>query len=121
MPPEAVKLFVQRTGVSKADNNIDMQVLEDATREILDPVVPRAFAVLRPLKVTLTDWPAGEVETFEVPTHPKRPELGTRQLPFDGSLYIERDDFEEEPPPKYFRPNHSRIKLPFLSFVLGPY
>ena len=103
VPPEAVKLFVQRTGVSKADNNIDMQVLEDATREILDPVVPRAFAVLRPLKVTLTDWPAGEVETFEVPTHPKRPELGTRQLPFDGSLYIERDDFEEEPPPKYFR------------------
>jgi len=103
VPPAAIKLFVERTGVSKADNNIDYTVLEECVRESLDPQVPRAMAVLDPLKVTITNWPEGEVDQLEVPIHPKRPEMGTRILPFDGTLYIERDDYSEEPPPKYFR------------------
>ena len=103
VPPAAIKLFVERTGVSKADNNIDYTVLEECVRESLDPQVPRAMAVLDPLKVTITNWPEGEVDQLEVPVHPKRPEMGTRMLPFDGTLYIERDDYSEEPPPKYFR------------------
>ena len=103
VPPAAIRLFVERTGVSKADNNIDYTVLEECVRETLDPQVPRAMAVLDPLKVTITNWPEGEVDQLEVPVHPKRPEMGTRTLPFDGTLYIERDDFSEEPPPKYFR------------------
>ena len=103
VPPAAIKLFIDRTGVSKADNNIDYTVLEDCVRESLDPQVPRAMAVLDPLKVTITNWPEGEVDQLEVPIHPKRPEMGTRMLPFDGTLYIERDDYSEEPPPKYFR------------------
>ena len=103
VPPTAIRLFVERTGVSKADNNIDYTVLEECVRESLDPQVPRAMAVLDPLKVTITNWPEGEVDQLEVPIHPKRPEMGTRMLPFDGTLYIERDDYSEEPPPKYFR------------------
>jgi len=103
VPPAAIRLFIERTGVSKADNNIDYGVLEDCVREVLDPEAARAMAVLEPLKVTITNWPEGVVDEIEVPVHPKRPELGTRTLPFDGTLLIERDDFSEDPPPKYFR------------------
>lgn len=103
VPPGAIRLFVERTGVSKADNNIDYAVLEDCVREVLDPAAPRAMAVIEPLKVTITNWPEGSVDHLEVPVHPKKPEMGSRTLPFDGTLYIEREDFKEEPPPKYFR------------------
>lgn len=103
LPPEALRLFVERTGVSKADNNIDYSILEDCVREVLDPVAPRAFAVLDPIRVVVTDWPEGKVDNLEGPVHPKMPELGMRSIPFDGKLLIEREDFSEEPPPKYFR------------------
>ena len=92
-PPGALKLFCDRIGVSKAENNIDMSVLEDCVRETLDGEAPRAFAVITPLKLTITNWPAGSTEDFRVENHPKRPELGDRSLPFTGSLYIDRDDF----------------------------
>jgi glutaminyl-tRNA synthetase len=103
VPPEALHLFVERTGVSKADNNIDYSILEDCVREILDPIVPRAFAVLDPIRVVLTTWPEDEVDMVEGPKHPKLPDLGKRQIPFTRNLLIERTDFEEVPPPKYFR------------------
>jgi len=103
VPPEAIKLFVDRTGVSKADNNIDLSVLEDCVRESLDPVVPRAMAVLEPLRVVLTDWSDGEVDMLSAPKHPKLPELGQRDIPFSGKFLIDRDDFSEDPPPKYQR------------------
>lgn len=103
VPPEAIRLFVERTGVSKADNNIDYSVLEDCVRERLDAEAPRAMAVLEPLKVTVTTWPEGEVDMLEGRMHPKLPELGTRTLPFSRTLLIERSDFMENPPAKYFR------------------
>jgi len=94
---------VERTGVSKADNNIDYSVLEDCTRETLDAVVPRAMAVLDPIRVVITTWPAEEIDMLEAPMHPKVPELGKRAIPFSGTILIDRADFEEEPPPKYQR------------------
>lgn len=101
--PEAMRLFCERIGISKADNNIDMSVLEDCAREVLEESSPRAFAVLDPIKLTITNWPEGKVEMFEAETHPKNPALGMRQIPFSGSLFIDSDDFNEDPPAGYFR------------------
>jgi len=103
VPPEAVKLFIERTGVSKADNNIDLSVFEDCVRETLDPLAPRAMAVLDPLRVVITTWPEGEVDMLTGPMHPKRPELGERKIPFTRTILVERDDFSEDPPKKFFR------------------
>mmetsp|Transcript_21750 Transcript_21750/g.72033 ORF Transcript_21750/g.72033 Transcript_21750/m.72033 type:complete len:612 (-) Transcript_21750:1242-3077(-) len=103
VPPEAIRLFVDRTGVSKALNNIDYSVLEDCVRASLDSKAARVMAVLDPLRVTVTSWPEGEVEMLEGAVHPKRPELGMRQVPFSRSLLIERSDFDEFANKKYFR------------------
>ncbi len=103
VPPAAVRLFVERTGVSKADNNIDYGVLEDCVRETLDAEAPRAMAVIDPLRVVVTTWAEGEVDTLSGPMHPKRPELGKRAIPFSRTILIERSDFMEDPPKKYFR------------------
>ena len=174
MPPEALRLFVERTGVSKAENNIDYSVLEDCARATLDSDAPRVMAVIDPLKVwfrqlqganpiallatvckggttgrselrftcmwakamfstqctfldrsaparvclyvellprlplayvqvTVTSWPEDKVEMLEGAVHPKRPELGKRQVPFSRTLLIERSDFEEDAPSKFFR------------------
>jgi len=103
VPPEAIRLFVERTGVSKSDNNIDLSVLEDCIRETLDPVVPRAMAVLEPLRVVITDWAEGETDLLTAPKHPKLESLGQRKIPFSRVILIDRDDFSENPPPKYQR------------------
>lgn len=93
-PPEAIRLFCDRVGISKSENNIDLTVLEDCVREVLDYAAPRAMAVLNPLKVVVTNWPAGMgSESFEVDRHPKRPELGKKTLKFTKELFIDRDDF----------------------------
>jgi glutaminyl-tRNA synthetase len=102
-PAAALRTFCERIGVGKSDSIIDMSVLEDCVREELDGSAPRAMAVLRPLKVVITNYPAEQVEYFSVPNHPKEPAFGTRSLPFGRELYIERDDFMENPPGKYFR------------------
>ncbi|NJC87857.1 MAG: glutamine--tRNA ligase/YqeY domain fusion protein [Desulfuromonas sp.] len=102
-PAAAIRTFCERIGVGKSDSIIDMSVLEDCVREELDHTVPRAMGVLRPLKVVITNYPEGEGEQFTVPNHPKDSSLGTRSLPFGRELYIERDDFMEDPPGKYFR------------------
>lgn len=91
-PPSALRLFCERVGISKADSNIDLTVLEDCVRETMDASSPRAFAVLRPLKLTITNWQGG-LEEFTVDRHPKDKSMGTRKLPFGDSLYIERSDF----------------------------
>ena len=103
VPPEAVRLFIERTGVSKADNNIDYSILEDCARETLDMAATRAMAVLDPIRVVVTTWPEGEVDMLEGPMHPKLPELGKRSVPFSRTLLIERTDFEEDPPGKFKR------------------
>jgi glutaminyl-tRNA synthetase len=101
--PEAIRLFAERIGVSKADSWIDMTVLEDCLREDLNERAPRATAVLDPVKLLVDNYPAGQVEEMEVPRHPQQPAMGTRRLPFGGELWIEREDFMESPPKGYFR------------------
>ncbi len=101
--PEAVRDFCARVGVAKKANVIDIGLLEHCVREDLNRRSPRAMAVLRPLKVVLTNYPADQTETMDVVNHPDDVALGTRAVPFSRELYIERDDFMEAPPKKYFR------------------
>lgn len=102
-PPAALRDFVRRAGVTKKDKLIEMGVLENCVRENLGDSAPRRMAVLRPLKVVLTNYPADQVEMMEAMNHPANPEMGTRELPFSRELYIEQDDFMEEAPRKFFR------------------
>jgi len=102
-PPSALQLFCDRTGISKEDKNIDMSVLEDCVRECLEPEAPRAMAVLRPLKVTVTNWPAEHREILLAPVHPKDQERGKRELTMTRELYIDAEDFMMEPAKKFFR------------------
>jgi len=102
-PPSAIRLFCDRIGISKSENNIEMSVLEDSAREELDKTAPRAMAVLRPLKVVITNYQEDKTENFEPSRHPKNPEMGTRKVPFTREIYIDHDDFRLDPPAKYFR------------------
>jgi len=101
--PRSLQLFSERIGVSKAESWIDYPVLEQALRDDLDPIAPRAVAVLEPLRLVITNLAAGHSEPCVAPVHPHRPELGTRTIPLTRELWIERDDFAERPPPDYFR------------------
>lgn len=101
--PESVRDFCARIGVTKKDNIIQMGVLENSVREDLDSRAPRVMAVLRPLKVTLTNWPEGETEINTAQNHPNKPEMGAREISFGRELYIDHDDFMEDPPRKFFR------------------
>lgn len=101
--PEAIRLFNDRVGISRAHSTIDLARLEHTVREDLNRRAPRAMAVLRPLRVVITNYPEGEVEEFEVEINPEDPSAGMRKVPFSRVVYIERDDFMEEPPAKYFR------------------
>ncbi len=102
-PAAALREFVKRGGVTKKDKLIEMGVLENCVRENLGDDSERRLAVLRPLKVVLTNYPKDQVETMEAMNHPGRPEFGTRELPFSRELWIEQDDFMEEAPRKFFR------------------
>ena len=102
-PPQALRKFCTRVGISKSDSWIDMSVLEDCVREELNESAPRLMCVLRPLKVVITDYPADSQEEFCAPNHPQKAEMGTRQIPFTRELYIDHDDFMLDPPKKFFR------------------
>ncbi len=102
-PAAAIRSFCERIGVGKSDSWIDMTVLEDCVREELNLTAPRALAVLNPLKVVIINYPEGKSEEFELPNHPQDPVFGSRRVPFSRELYIERDDFMEDPPKKFFR------------------
>jgi glutaminyl-tRNA synthetase len=102
-PPAAIRDFISRIGVTKKENMIEMAVLENSVREYLGDAAERRMAVMRPLKVVLTNYPEDETESMTALNHPNRPELGTRELPFSRELWIERDDFMEEAPRKFFR------------------
>ncbi len=116
--PAAIRSFCERIGVGKSDSWIDMGVLEDCVREDLNERAPRAMAVLRPLKVVIENYPEDQVEEFEGANHPNDPAMGTRRVPFGRELYIERDDFMEEPPKKFFRLAPGReVRLRFAYFI----
>jgi glutaminyl-tRNA synthetase len=102
-PPAALRDFIKRIGVTKKENMIEMGVLENSVRENLDAACERRMAVMRPLKIVLTNFPEGETEVMTALNHPNKPELGTRELPFSREIYIEQDDFMEEAPRKFFR------------------
>jgi glutaminyl-tRNA synthetase len=101
--PESIREFCRRAGVAKIDNIVDVAVLEDCVRDDLNRRAPRVMAVLRPVKVVLTNYPEGRVEELDVINNPEDPGAGTRKVPFGRELYIERDDFREDPPPRYHR------------------
>ncbi|MCB9356551.1 MAG: glutamine--tRNA ligase/YqeY domain fusion protein [Saprospiraceae bacterium] len=101
--PESIREFCRRIGIGKRENVADMSVLEFCIREDLNKRALRRFAVLRPLKVVITNYPEGQEEWLPTENNPEDPDAGVRNLPFSRELYIEQDDFMENPPPKYFR------------------
>lgn len=101
--PEAIKMFVEMVGVSKANSSVDYAMLEYCIREDLKLKKPRMMAVLNPVKLVIDNYPEGQVEMLDVPNNLENPELRDRKVPFGRELYIEREDFMEEPPKKYFR------------------
>lgn len=101
--PEAIRNFCREIGVAKNDSTVDEQMLEYFIREDLSAKTPRTMAVIRPLKVVITNYPEGQVELLELENNQDDPSMGTRQVPFSREIYIEEEDFMEEPPKKYFR------------------
>ncbi|MBT2693997.1 glutamine--tRNA ligase/YqeY domain fusion protein [Bacillus sp. ISL-55] len=101
--PEAIREFVKAAGVSKGYSTVDAQMLEHFVREDLKLKAPRTMGVLRPLKIVITNYPEGEVEWLDADINPENPEMGTRKIPFSREIYVEQDDFMENPPAKYFR------------------
>ncbi|HPS94866.1 MAG TPA: glutamine--tRNA ligase, partial [Deltaproteobacteria bacterium] len=101
--PEAIRKFCDRIGIAKNDSMVDMDLLEHHIREDLNERSPRVMAVLRPLMVTIENYPEGRTEEFEIPFHPGNPGMGSRRVPFSRTLYIEQDDFQEHPQDKFFR------------------
>jgi len=102
-PAKAIVAFCDRAGVAKRDNLISIELLEFSVREVLNKTALRAMVVLDPVKVTLSNFPENQVDWLPMENNPEDPEGGTRLVPFSNHLYIERDDFSENPPPKYFR------------------
>ncbi|MEL7634083.1 MULTISPECIES: glutamine--tRNA ligase/YqeY domain fusion protein [Sporomusa] len=101
--PEAIRDFCDRIGVAKSNSTVDIALLEHCIREDLNTKAPRVMAVLKPLKIIIDNYPDGQVEEMTAENNPENPEMGSRTLPFSRELYIEQDDFMENPPKKYFR------------------
>ncbi|MCW5848386.1 MAG: glutamine--tRNA ligase/YqeY domain fusion protein [Anaerolineae bacterium] len=116
--PEAIRAFTETIGVSKANSTVDYALLENAVREDLNIRTPRVMAVLDPLKVVIENYPEGQEERLEAVNNPEDPEAGTREVPFSRVLYIERDDFMEDPPKKFFRLAPGReVRLRYAYFI----
>jgi glutaminyl-tRNA synthetase len=116
--PAAIRAFCARIGVTKLDSVVEIAQLEDCLRDDLNKTSRRAMAVLRPIKVVLTNYPEGDVEYMEAVNNPEDPSAGTRQVPFSRELYIEREDFREDPPPKFYRLAPGReVRLRYAYFI----
>lgn len=107
--PESIRNFAQRVGIAKRENLIDVGLLEHSIREDLNKTAPRVMAVLNPLKVIITNYPEGQSEEMDIINNPEDPQGGSRRLTFSGEIYIERDDFMENPPKKFFRLGPGRM------------
>jgi glutaminyl-tRNA synthetase len=118
VPPAAIREFVKRIGVAKANSVVDVGMLEFCIREVLNRTAQRRMAVLRPLKVLIENYPEGQVEEIEAVNHPDDPAAGTRRIAFGRELYIERDDFMENPPKKFFRLSPgTEVRLRYAYFI----
>jgi glutaminyl-tRNA synthetase len=118
VPPAAIREFVKRIGVAKSNSVVDVGMFEFCIREVLNQTALRRMAVLRPLKVVIENYPDGEVEEIEAVNHPDDPKAGTRRVAFSRELYIERDDFMENPPKKFFRLSPgNEVRLRYAYFI----
>src|SRR2546421_294741 len=125
--PESIRDFCERIGVAKNDNTVELALLEHCVREDLNKRAPRRMAVLRPLKLVITNYPEGKVELLDAVNNPEDPSAGTRKVPFSRELWIERDDFRDVAPKKYFRLTPGaevRLRYAYIvkctDFTLGP-
>ena len=118
VPPEAIRDFVRRIGVAKANSVVDVAMLDFSVREVLNRTAARRMAVLRPLKVVIENYPEGGSEELEAVNNPEDPGAGTRRIPFGREIYVERDDFMENPPKKFFRLAPGReVRLRYAYFI----
>ncbi|MBV8241337.1 MAG: glutamine--tRNA ligase/YqeY domain fusion protein [Hyphomicrobiales bacterium] len=118
VPPQAVRDFVKRVGVAKANSVVDIAMFDFSVREVLNKTALRRMAVLRPLKIVIENYPEGQSEELEAVNHPDAPAAGTRRLRFGRELYIERDDFMENPPKKFYRLSPGReVRLRYAYFI----
>ncbi len=116
--PSAIRDFCDRIGVAKRDSTVDMALLEHCIREDLNSSSPRVMAVLNPLKVIIENYPENHKEEFDIAYHPDKPEMGSRKVPFCREIYIEQDDFMENPSPKFFRLSPGReVRLRSAYFI----
>ncbi len=116
--PAAIRDFCERIGVTRNDTRIDMGVLENCVREDLGETAPRFMAVLNPLRVVIENYPEDSQEELDAPNHPQKPEMGRRTVPFSRVVFIERDDFMEDPPRKFFRLAPGReVRLRYAYFI----
>ena len=116
--PESIRNFCDRIGVAKRENTVDMAMLEHSVREDLNKRAPRVMGVLRPLRVVVENYPEGQVQEMDAINNPEDPSMGSRKVPFSRELYIERDDFREDPPRKYFRLAPGReVRLRYGYFI----
>ena len=116
--PASIRSFCKTIGITKFNSLTDVALLEHSIRQDLNDTTPRRMAVLRPLKVVITNFDEDKVEELEAANHPKDPEAGTRKVPFTREIYVERDDFMEEPPRKFFRLGPGReVRLRFAYFI----
>jgi glutaminyl-tRNA synthetase len=117
-PPEAIRDFCRRIGIAKADNLVEVALLEHCARDWLNKIAERRMAVLEPLKVVIENYPAGQTETLQAINNPEDAAAGTREVPFARELYIEAGDFMEEPPKKFFRLAPGReVRLRYAYFI----
>jgi glutaminyl-tRNA synthetase len=117
-PPEAIRKFCDRIGVAKRDSVVDIALLEHCVREDLNERAPRVMVVLRPLRVVIDNYPEKQVEELDALNHPTDPSMGTRKVPFSRVLYIEQEDFLEDPPKKYYRLAPGReVRLRYAYFI----
>jgi glutaminyl-tRNA synthetase len=116
--PSAIRDFCARIGVAKANSIVDIAMLEHSLRDELNKTAPRVMAVLRPLRVVIENYPEGQTEWLEAINNPEDPSAGTRPVPFSRELYIEQDDFMENPPPKFYRLSPGReVRLRYGYFI----
>jgi glutaminyl-tRNA synthetase len=116
--PEAIRNFCERIGVAKANSMVDIALLEYSIREDLNRRAPRVMGVLRPLKIVIDNYPEGQAEMLDAVNNPEDASMGTRKVPFSRVLYIEQDDFMEDPPKKFFRLGPGReVRLRYAYFI----
>ena len=118
VPPEAIADFTRRIGVARADNLVDMALFEHCLRETMNQTAPRRLAVLRPLKVVIENYPDGEIKMLEALNNPNDERAGTRRIPFSREIFVEREDFMEDAPKKFFRLSPGReVRLRYAYFI----